>query len=125
MNTRCFTNIDIIYDELGVLEKCTYIYSYTAMSSAGFQGTVRSRQVHQLKQGAHVGCGLPMLFNITDLTNSIAEPYFKATRWVICELLKFNTANWLAFPFKYKAFDKYNTSTTKKDSELPCLCQQD
>ena len=61
-----------------------------------------------------------MLFNITDITNSLAEPHFKATRWVLGELSKFNTANWLAFPI----FDKNNT-TKKKDSELPCLGQQD
>ena len=37
------------------------------------------------------------------------------------ELLKVNTANWPAFPFKYKVFDKFNTSIKKTDSELPCL----
>ena len=72
-----------------------------------------------------MGCALPTLFNITDITNSLAEPHFKATRWFIGELLKFNTANWQAFPLKYKSFDKYNTLTTKEDSELPCLGQQD
>ena len=45
-----------------------------------------------------MGCGLPMLFNITDITNSRAETHFKATKWDIGELLKFSTANWLAFP---------------------------
>ena len=90
------------------------------MCPVGLQGAVRSRQVYQLKQG----CGLPTLFNITDITNSLAEPHFKATRWVIGELLKFNTANWRVSPLKYKAFDKYNTSTTKENSELPCLDQQ-
>ena len=39
-----------------------------------------------------------MLFNITDITYSLAEPHFKATRWVISESLKFNTANRPAFP---------------------------
>ena len=81
---------------------------------AGLLVAVRSPQLHQLKRGTHVGCGLPMLFNIIDITNSLAEPHFKATKWVIGELLKVNTANWLAFPFKYKIFDKYNTSTKKK-----------
>ena len=95
------------------------------MCPVGLQGTVRSHQVHQLKQDTHVGCGLPTLFNITDITNSLAEPHFKVLRWVIGELLKVNTANWQAFPFKYKVFDKYKTYTTKKDSELPCLGQQD
>ena len=57
-----------------------YIYCYAAMCPAGLQGAVRSRQVHQLKQGTHVGCGLPMLLNITDITNSLAGPQFKATR---------------------------------------------
>ena len=64
------------------------------------------RQVHQLKQGTHVGCGLPTLFNITDITNSLAEQHFKVTRWVLGKSLEFNTGNWLAFPLKYKAFDK-------------------
>ena len=84
------------------------------MCPAGLQGAVRCCQVHRLKPGTHVGCGLPTLFNITDITKSLAEAHFKATRWVIGELLKVNTANLLAFPLKYKVFDKYNTSTTKK-----------
>ena len=87
---------------------------YASMYPVGLQGAVHSRQVHQLKQDTHVGCGLLTLFNITDITNSFAEPHFKATRWVLGELLNFNTANWLAFPLKYNSFDKYNTSTTKK-----------
>ena len=68
------------------------------MCPAGLQGAIHSRQVHQLKQSTHVGYGWLMLFNITDITNSLAESRFKATRWVIGELLKFNTANWLASP---------------------------
>ena len=71
------------------------------MCPAGLQGAVRSGQVHQLTQGTDVGCGFPTLFNVTDITNSLAEPHFKATRWVIGELLKVNTANWLAYPLKY------------------------
>ena len=63
------------------------------MCPAGLQVAVRSRQVHQLKQGTHIGCGLPTLFNITDITNFLVEPHFKATRRVIGELLKVNTAN--------------------------------
>ena len=90
------------------------------MCPMGSQGAVHSRQVHQLKQDTD-GCGLSTLFNDTDITNSLAEPHFKVTGWVIGELLKVNTANWLAFPLKYKVFDKYNSSTTKKDSELLCL----
>ena len=89
-----------------------YLSIYAAMCPAGLQDAVRSRQVHHLKQGTHVGCGLPTLFNITDITNSLAESHF--TRWVIGELLKVNTANWLALPHKFKSFDKYNTSTTTK-----------
>ena len=94
--------------------KGTSAMCYAAMCPAGLQGAVSSRQVHQLKQGIRVGCGLPTLFNITDITKSLAEPHFKATRWVLGELIKFNTANWLTFPLKYKVFDKYNTSTIKK-----------
>ena len=75
-----------------------YIYCYATMCPVGLQGAVHSYQVHQLKQGTHIGCGLPTLFNITDITNSLTEPHFKATRWLIGELLKFTTANWLAFP---------------------------
>ena len=86
----------------------------------GLQGGARSRQVHQLKQGPHVGCGLPTLFNFTDITNSIVEPDFKASRWVLGESLKFNTANWLAFPLKYEVLDKYNASVTKKKRTLNC-----
>ena len=100
-------------------------YYYATMCPVGLQGTVRFRLDQQLKQGIHVGPGLPTLFNITDITKSPAEPHFKATMWILGELLKFNTANWQLSPLKYKAFDKYNTSTTKKDSELPCLGQQD
>ena len=94
---------------------------YASMCPAGLQGAIHSHQVNQLKQGTHMGCGLPTLFYITDITYSLAEPHFKATRWVIDELLKFNTANWLASPLKYKAFSKYNSLTTKEDSELLCL----
>ena len=88
-----------------------YMYCYAAMCPAGLQGTFRSLQVHQLKQGIDVGW---TLFNVTDITNSLAGPHFKATRRVIGELLKVNTANWQAFPHKYKVFGKYNSSTTKK-----------
>ena len=84
------------------------------MCPMGLQGAVHSHQVHQLMQGTDVGCGLPTLFNVTDITNSLAEPHFKATRWVTGELLKVNTANWLAFFLKYEVFDKYNASATKK-----------
>ena len=80
---------------------------------SGLAGAVRSRHVHQLKQTTHVSCGSLTLFNITDITNSLAEPHFKATRRVIGELLKVNTANWRAFPLKYKVFNKYNTSRIK------------
>ena len=90
------------------------LYCYAAMCPAGLQGAVRSHQVHQLTQGTDVGCGLPTLFKVTVITNSLAEPHLKATRWVIGELLKVNTANWPAFPLKYKIIYKYNTSTTKK-----------
>ena len=55
-----------------------------------------------------------MLLNVTDIINFLVEPHFKATRWVIGELLKVNTAKWLAFILKYKVFDEYNSSTTKK-----------
>ena len=91
------------------------------MCPMGLQGAVRSHQVHRLKQGTDVGCGLSTLFNVTDITNSLAEPHFKATRWVIGKLLKVNITNWQAFLLKYKVFDKYNTSTKKEDSELSCL----
>ena len=47
------------------------------MCPAGLQGTVRSRQVHQSAQVTDVGCGLPTLFNVTDITNSLAEPHLK------------------------------------------------
>ena len=70
------------------------------MCPPGLQGAVRFRQDHQLTQGKDVGCGLSSLFNVTDITSSLAEPHFKATRWIIGELLKVNTANWLAFSFK-------------------------
>ena len=55
-----------------------------------------------------------MLFSVTDITNSQAEPHFKATERVRSELLRVSTANWLAFLLKYKVFDKYNSSTTKR-----------
>ena len=95
------------------------------MCQAGLLGAVCSRQVHQLIQGTYVGYGLLTLFNVTDISNSLAEPHFKATRWVIGKLLKVNTANWLAFPLKYEVFDKYNAFATIKDSELLCLGQED
>ena len=86
------------FDSLMILCQSVYNGSYAAKCPTGSQGAARSRQVHQLKQGTDVGCGLPTLFNVTDITNSLAESYFKDTRWVIAELLKANTANWLVFP---------------------------
>ena len=71
-----------------------YVCCYATMCPAGIQGAVRSRQVHQLKQGTNVG---RMLFNVTDITSSLAEPHFKATRRLLGELLKVNTAT-LSFP---------------------------
>ena len=73
------------------------------MWPAGLQGTVHSFQLHQLIQGTDVGCGLPMLFDVTYITNFLAGPHFKATRWVRGGLLKVNTANWLAFPSNTKS----------------------
>ena len=58
------------------------------MCPSGLPSAIRPRQVHQFKQGTHVGCCLPMLFDITDITNTLGEPHFKATRGVIGELLK-------------------------------------
>ena len=98
-----------------------YTYCYAAMCPAGLQGAVHSCQVHQLMQGTDVGCGLPMLFNVTDITNSVAESHFKITRWVIGELSKIYTANWLALPLKYKVFDKYNASATTKRTLNCCV----
>ena len=123
-NAECLT---YLYSILSMKKIFKLAYCYAVKCPAGLQDAVRSRQVHQLKQGTHVGCGLPTQFNITDITNSLAELHFKATRRVIGELLKVNTDNWLAFPLKYKVFDKYNTSTPPKKigSELPCLGQQD
>ena len=84
------------------------------MCPARFQDAVCACQVHQLKQGPHVGCGSPKLFNITNITDTLAEPQFKASWWVIGELLRVNTTNWVVFPLKYNVFDKYNNSITKK-----------
>ena len=84
------------------------------MCPAGLQSAVRYGHVHLLTQGTDIRRGLLTLFNVTDITNSLAEPHFKATRWVIGELLKVNTGSWLAFHLKYKIFEKYNISTTKK-----------
>ena len=105
------------HSSVGQSVKKTYIhhlFCYTAMCTAGLQGAVHSHQVNQLTQGTDVGCGLLTLYNVADIINSLAEPHFKATRWVIGELLKVNTTYWQAFLLKYKVFDKYNTSTTKK-----------
>ena len=112
INTTTRVHSELIHVSFSRMSMCGSCY--VVLCPAGLQCTVRSSQVHLLKQGTHVGCGLPTLFNITDITNSLGEPHFKATRWVIGESLKFNTANWSAFPLKYKAFDKYNTSTPKK-----------
>ena len=80
------------------------------MCPASLQSAIRSHQVHQLMPGTDVGYGLPNAIYVTDITNSQADPHFKAAGRVIGELFKFNTANWLAFHLKYKVFDKYNSS---------------
>ena len=97
-----------------------YIYCYATMCPAGLQGAVRPYQVHQLKQDTHVGCGLATLFNIIDITNSLAGPHFKATRWVLGELLKFNTASFTPQIQGLRQI-KYFHNNNKKDFELPCL----
>ena len=94
---------------------CIFPYCYAAMCPVGLPGAVRSCQVHQLTQGTDVGCDLPTLLNVIDITNFLAEPHFKATRRVIGQLSKVNRANWLAFPLKYEVFNKYNASATKKE----------
>ena len=74
--------------EIEINRVFTGIYCYAAICPVGLQGAVPSRPVHQLTQGTDVGCGLMMLSNVIDITNSLAEPHFKVTRWVIGELLK-------------------------------------
>ena len=88
-----------------------YIYIYTLLRyhvPSGLAGC----QVHQLMPGTDDGCVLPNA-NVTDITNSQAESHLKATRRVRGELLKVNTANWLAFLLKCKVFDKHNSPTRK------------
>ena len=58
------------------------------MCPAGVQDAVRSHQVNQLTQSTDAGYGMPTLFNVTDITNSLAEPNFKATRWVMVWIIK-------------------------------------
>ena len=87
----------------------TNIYCYAAMCLAGLQGAKSTSKCREPTLA--VVCRT--LFNVTDTTNSQAEPHFKATRRVLGELLKVNTANWLAFPLKYKVFDKHNSFTRK------------
>ena len=50
-----------------------------------------------------------VLFSVTDITNSPAEPHLKATRRIIGDQIKLNTANRLHFPHKHKVFDKHNS----------------
>ena len=47
--------------------------------------------------------------------------YIYINIYILGNFLKFNTANWQVFPLKYKFFDKYNTSTTKKTLNC-CMC---
>ena len=69
-----------IYIYIYIYIRCLFTYCYATMCPTGLQGAVHSRQVHQLTQGTDIGCGLPTLFNVTDITNSLAEPHFKGTR---------------------------------------------
>ena len=87
----------------------------------GFAGCHSFPPIHQLKQGLMWAVVCQALFNITDITNSLAESHFKATRWVLGELSKVNTANWQVFPLKYKVFDKYNTSSTKYNTSTTAV----
>ena len=68
------------------------LWCYAAMCAAGLQDAVRSRQVHQLMQSAERY--LVLQISLTPKRNH----FFKLPG----ELLKVNTANWLAFPLKYK-----------------------
>ena len=56
------------------------------MCPAGLRGAVRSRQVHQLMQAQTLAVVCRTQFNVTDTSNSQAEPHFKATGQVIGEL---------------------------------------
>ena len=51
-----------------------------------------------IKYNRHFGNVVRMIKNdVTDITNSRAEPHFKATGRVISEVLIVNAANWPAF----------------------------
>ena len=71
---------------------------HVSIGLAGYRSFPPSLPV---KAGHTRGLGFANAIYITDITNSRAKSHFKATRWVIGELLKFNTT----FPLKYKAFD--------------------
>ena len=98
--------------ELGASLYCKYCYATICLS--GLQGVVRSRQVHQLTKALTLAVVCRTLFSVIDITNSQAEQHFKATRRVIGEILRVNTSNWQDFSLKYKVFDNYNSSTTKR-----------
>ena len=92
------------------------------MCRASLQGADCSRQVHQLTQGTDGGCGLPTVFNVTDITNSLAEPHVKAPRWLIGELLKVNTINWQNFPPQIRDLRRIQFfHNKKKGTELLCF----
>ena len=65
-----------------------------------------------------MGCGLTNVIWCTHITNFLAEPSFKATRWVIGELLKFYTANWQAFPSNTRS--STNTILLQQNMTLNC-----
>ena len=78
------------------------------MSPAGLQGAVRSHQVQLLMPGTDVGSSLSQI-SPTRKRNHI----LKLLGEFLGELVKVNTAKWQEFPFKYKVFDKHNSSTRK------------
>ena len=83
----CRQRMSILFNEICINEEMqpththththTYIYIYIYIVKP---------PCAQLKQDTHVRCGLPTLLDITDITNSLAEPHFKASRRVIGEL---------------------------------------
>ena len=84
-------------------------------------GAVPSHQVHQFMPAPTLAVVCRTLSNVTDITNSRAEPYFKSTRRLLGELLKVNTANWQLSLSNTRCSTNTILSQENKDSELPCL----
>ncbi len=93
------------------LDWICFLWCHATMCLLGLKGAVRS--TNKCRAPTLAG-DCQTLFNVTDITNSQAEPHFKATGRVISEMLIVNAANWVAFPTQIQGLRQIQFFQNKK-----------